>query len=319
VDSGGFHVGHVFEAAPQSQAASLSESAAMAAAAELQHKLLEAQNADGGWGYDRDRSWTEPTALALLALDAQQLRGRPYERGCHWLVRRQRSDGGWPPAPSVNVSTWVTSLALLALPEVVFAPGDYERGIGWTVRQIRPEVTGIAQFISHLRGSGTTEDRGGGSPWFPGTAAWIGPSVMSVLALSDAARRNGGHKLRSHISRNQKYILSVRCQDGGWNHGGSKFRSQNAESYPEMTGMALLALEDTRAPDLSISIKSAEKFLLCPASSEGLSWLQLGLMRQGRDWLNITTNLPCRTTRDISLRLLALAAHSTSNKLLQSC
>jgi Prenyltransferase and squalene oxidase repeat len=291
----------------------------MAEAVELQHKLLEAQNADGGWGYDRDSSWTEPTAYALLALEAQHIKGGAYERGCAWLARKQRSDGGWSPAPSVDISTSVTSLVLLALPEAVLAAGDYQRGIDWTVRQIRPEPTGFARFVSLLRGSPRVEDNGGGSPWFPGTAAWIGPTVISVLALSEALRRNSDEKLRRTIGRNQQYILFTRCQDGGWNHGGSKFRSQNAESYPEMTGMALLAFQSPPASDLSASIRCAENFLSCPASSEGLSWLQLGLIRHGRDRLNITTDLPCRTTRDTSLRLLALAAHSRSNKLVQAC
>lgn len=291
----------------------------MAEAAELQHKLLEAQNADGGWGYDRDSSWTEPTALALLALEAQGVKDRPYERGCGWLGRKQRSDGGWSPAPSVDISTWVTSLALLALPEAHLGPGDHQRAIDWTVRQIRPELTGFARLVSHLRGSSRLEENGGGSPWFPGTAAWIGPTVMSVLALSEAIRRNSDETLKRHIARHKEYILFTRCQDGGWNHGGSKFRSQNAESYPEMTGMALLALQGTPASDLSISLKCAESFLSCPASCEGLSWLQLGLLRHGRDRLNIMTDLPCRTTRDTSLRLLALAARSSTNKLIQSC
>jgi hypothetical protein len=291
----------------------------MAGAAELQHNLLEAQNADGGWGYDRDSSWTEPTALALLALEAQGTKDRAYERGCGWLGRKQRSDGGWSPAPAVDISTWVTSLALLALSEVNLAPGVYQRAIDWTFRQTRPELTGLARFVSRLRGSPRVIENGGGSPWFPGTAAWIAPTVMSVLALSQVFRRNGDEKLRRNIVRDKEYILLTRCQDGGWNHGGAKFRSQNAESYPEMTGMALLALHGAPASDLSISIKCAENFLSCPASSEGLSWLQLGLVRHGRDRLSITTDLPCRTTRDTALRLLALAAHSSSNKLLQGC
>jgi prenyltransferase/squalene oxidase-like repeat protein len=291
----------------------------MAEGVELQHKLLEAQNADGGWGYDRDSSWTEPTAFALLALEAQHIKGAAYDAGCAWLARKQNSDGGWSPAPSVDISTWVTSLVLLALPEAVLTPGDYERGIDWTVRQIRPEPSGFGRFVSRLQGSPLVEDNGGGSPWFPGTAAWIGPTVISVLALSEALRRNSDEKLRRTISRSQRYILFTRCQDGGWNHGGSKFRSQNAESYPEMTGMALLALRRPPPSDLSASIDCAEKFLSCPASSEGLSWLQLGLMRHGRDRLYITTDLPCRTTRDKSLRLLALAADSSSNKLVQGC
>jgi len=288
----------------------------MAGAAELQHKLLEEQNADGGWSYESGSSWTEPTAFALLALEAHGSKGGAYQRGCAWLSRKQGADGGWPPQPSVTTSTWVTSLVLVALPEADLASSDYQRGIEWTVRQIRPEVPLLERLISRMQGSPRIEETGGGSPWFPSTASWIGPTVMSVLALSEAARRNSDKKLTGYVTQAQQYILSRRCVDGGWNHGGTSFRSQNAESYPEMTGMALLALNRTLDSGLSISIQCAENFLAHPGSIEGLSWLQLGLLKHGRDRLSIETDLPCRTTRDTSLRLLALAAHSSSNRLL---
>ncbi|MFL6351477.1 MAG: prenyltransferase/squalene oxidase repeat-containing protein [Bryobacteraceae bacterium] len=287
----------------------------MAEAGELQLKLLEAQNADGGWGYQKGSSWTEPTALALLALEAHQCKGSAYDRACAWLRTKQRLDGGWAPNPSVDTSTWVTTLVLLALPEMDFLAGKYQGAVNWTIQQIRPEPTALERLILRVRGLPHIEEISGGSPWFPATAAWIGPTVMSVIALSEAERRKRDEGLRTYINRAKQYIVSRRCQDGGWNHGGTSFRSQNAESYPEMTGMALLALQGMPASDLSASIERAEYLLSCPGSIEGLSWLQMGLMMQGRDHLDIRTDLVCRTTRDTCLRLLALAAHSSNNKL----
>ena len=68
--------------------------------------LAEHQNADGGWGEDLrsyvDRSWAgkgsstaSQTAWALLALLAAGERGDAVERGVHFLVSTQRSDGDW--------------------------------------------------------------------------------------------------------------------------------------------------------------------------------------------------------------------------------
>src|SRR5579864_8985336 len=77
--------------------------------------LLQAQNPDGGWPYQGGSSWTEPTALSLLALGA-----RPEcTHGYAWLAARQRPDGGWSPQPPVDQTTWVTSLVALLPPASV--------------------------------------------------------------------------------------------------------------------------------------------------------------------------------------------------------
>ncbi len=289
----------------------------MAEASDLQRKLLDAQNSDGGWGYRNKSSWTEPTALALLALEAHRLAGTAYERGCAWLRHNQRGDGGWPPNPTVETSTWVTSAAVLALSNADRASGRYARAIEWIQRQIKPEPGSLERFLFRMTRL-SPQQPSGGSPWFSGTAAWIGPTVMSVLALNEAARYDENARLRSSVKNGKEYILSTRCSDGGWNHGGSRFRSETAESYPEMTGMALVALDGIPASELSASIERAQAYLISPGSLEGLSWLQMGLLRYDGNVLKRKANLPCRNTRDISLRLLALAADTGRNKLTAS-
>jgi hypothetical protein len=209
----------------------------------------------------------------------------------------------------------VTSAASLALSAVDFKSENRNRAVEWICGQLRPDFTPLERFLMHWRGTPRTEEISGGSPWFPNTAAWIAPTVMSVLALSQAINGDNSTKIRTQVNRGKRYILSRRCEDGGWNHGGTKFRSQNAESYPEMTGMALLGLHGTPPAELDPSLAIAEKYLSSPGSLEGLSWLQLGLMRQGRDRRDLKTDLECRTVRGVSLRMLALADPSV-NKLL---
>jgi len=305
----------------------------MAEADELQRFLLKAQNPDGGWGYTNGSSWTEPTALALLALEARDTPGRAnengrtaestgaYRNGCAWLAHTQRLDGGWPPTRTVSDSTWVTSLAALALSDIHAASDRCRRGVEWLLGQIKPELGPVERLVFRLRGMPLPIRPSGGSPWFPGTAAWIGPTAMSLLALSDAAGKDSGRQLQSHIADGNQYLLSQRCRDGGWNHGGSKYRSENANSYPEMTGMALLALDGVPPSDLNVSLKLAVNFLRSPGSMEALCWLQLGLARHGidTDTPRARTDFECRTTRDISLRLLALTAGSANNKFLSRC
>lgn len=83
-----------------------------------------------------------------------------------------------------------------------------------------------------------------------------------------------------------------------------------------MTGMALLALRGADRSALLFPLQRACEFVQSPGSSEALSWLQLGLLAHGRDYRALKTELPCRTVRDLSLRLLALAGKSNTNKLL---
>ncbi len=228
----------------------------MAEVDELQRELLSRQNGDGGWGYQNATSWTEPTALALLALEASKASGTAHDRGCKWLLRHQRKDGGWPPNPSVAISTSVTSFASLALSAQFHSSAAYDAALHWIVSQIKPDLGPIGKLEFRLGRLPDVEATAGGSPWFPGTAAWVAPTCMTILALSAAARLGNRPILKNEITRGQQYLLSRRCFDGGWNHGGTQYRSERAESYPETTGMALVALQGLPSAELARSLRS---------------------------------------------------------------
>jgi hypothetical protein len=139
---------------------------------------------------------------------------------------------------------------------------------------------------------------------------------MATLAFAEARRGNPESTLDGQIRRAGEYLLSRRCQDGGWNHGGTQFRSAAAFSYPEMTGMGLLAIGG-ETDGLGPSLILAEQMYLRPGSSEAQSWLHLGLRKHGRkNELRPDQVLPCRTTRDVCLQVLALSSESSTNKLL---
>ena len=283
-----------------------------AEAGPLQQSLLIAQNPDGGWAYQQQgTSWTEPSALALLALAAQNNTGPAYMRGRSWLLRTQKADGGWAPTPALDTSTSMTSVAVLALAEATCDAPTLARGVHWLLEQENGETPALERIALRFLGAAPPKAPGG-SPWFPGTAAWIAPTAMSVLALARAAHTgcastSDEQRLRPAIKRAQQYLLSRTCRDGGWNHGGSSFRSEDAESYPETTGLALLALQGVSPADLQRPVNRAEAFLAASQPVEALSWLQLALMRHGRSIQIGSTPTVCHNTRDICLRLLALA------------
>jgi hypothetical protein len=283
-----------------------------AEARQLQQQLLVAQNSDGGWAYRHGTSWTEPTALALLALAAQGNTGPAYERARWWLLKTQKADGGWAPNPDIDTSTCMSSIAVLALARTDFKTPALTRATQWILEQENAETPALERIVLRFLGASPPKAPGG-SPWFPGTAAWVAPTSMSILAVACAARMGSPttpnyERLRSAVRRAQQYLLSRTCRDGGWNHGGSSFRSEDAESYPEMTGMALLALQDVPPGELQKPLLRAETFLSRPQPAEALSWLQLALTRHGRNVQVTNTRAVCRNNRDICLRLLALAA-----------
>jgi hypothetical protein len=289
----------------------------MTYAEKLSMSLLSARNADGGWPLRHGHSWTEPTALALLALQANNDSTEIRSRAAAWIANQQSPDGGWPPCAAVPTSTWVSSLALLSLAREKAYSSGCPRGLQWLMRQMCPDVSTLQGYLQHFLGISPTRAPGG-SPWFPGTSAWVIPTSFSILAFSCWAKRLPDHGLPEIAARAQDYLLSHRCPDGGWNHGGSLQRSETSPSYGETTGLALLALAHCRSPALAGSLRLAREFLRHPDSPEGLAWLVMGLAAHGQNTAEIRPLVSLKTTRDIALQLIACAALRGHNPFLLS-
>jgi hypothetical protein len=292
---------------------------------ELLASLLSSQNADGGWPFQhRDSqgslgrsSWTEPTALALLGLQAAGYFSEARPRAASWLAQRQLPDGGWPPCAIVPTSTWVSSLTLLSLAQERAYSIGCPKGVAWLSRQVYPDLPAFQVFVDHtLRISPSRAP--GSSAWFPGTAGWVIPTAFSILALSCWSPRFTDADLSKNAHRGQAYLLSRRCADGGWNHGGFLKRSEGSVSYPETTGLALLALAGNASPSLAATLLLAESFLHQPDSPEGSSWLLMGLAAHNRNVEVRSPPVRPKTNRDIALELIAFHALRGHNPFLQT-
>ena len=243
--------------------------------------LVELQNGDGGWGYRGANSWTEPTCYAVMALGVAGLSSSPEaRRGLQWIVKRQRKDGGWPPRDGVDESTWVTALVLLV--DGISEP-QAKSGADWLQAQTGRESSLVYRLRMRLLGVRLESPGFEGWPWFPGTAAWVTPTALSILALEKIARRTPTDALRGRIDLGQRFLLERRCRDGGWNHGSTKALGYDSDSYPETTGAALLALHGRRTADLERSEAVARAELQNCASAEAASWLRLGLIARGQN------------------------------------
>jgi len=160
-----------------------------------------------------------------------------------------------------------------------------------------------------------------GWAWYPGTAAWVGPTAISLLALEKLEKRGGqadSDGLRKRIQEGRSFLLARRCHDGGWNHGSTHALGYDSDSYPETTGMALLALHGTAGPEVTQGLLRGQQHLAACQSSEASSWLRLGLGAHGRPNSNTDgTPLPMHGgVMEIALAALADAAQLGRNAFL---
>jgi hypothetical protein len=285
-------------------------------------ELLETQNPDGGWSYRRGGgSWTEPTCYALLALAAEgRIASDAAQRGARWLGVRQRADGGWAPRDGVDESTWVTALVLL-LPTDLAQSLKGDRASSWLLSQTGRESGLVQRLRSRLLGVQVEPSQSfEGWPWFPGAAAWVTPTALSILALEKLDRRRADTGARERIVQGRAFLLGRRCRDGGWNHGSTKALGYDSDSYPETTGVALLALHDARDKEISTADTLAEQQLSTCRSREAAYWLTLALSARGRapEADPTGTNLPRHgSTIEVALAALARTAYDGHNLFLE--
>lgn len=280
--------------------------------------LLAAQNSEGGWGYRGGGPWAEPTAYALLALGGEPRASGSVIRGARWLAALQRPDGGWPPRASVRQSTWVTALAVLALGERLEASA-LRSAVLWMLAQSGRESGFWRQLRLRLLGTQSDQDnRAEGWPWYPGTAAWVAPTALTILAMEKAGRRIALPQLEERLQAGRQFLWSTMCRDGGWNHGSNNALGYDSDSYPETTGLALLALHSTTTPKLRVALGAAERHLPACRSLEGTSWLRLGLLAHSSIVSGVhPTSLRSRGVIDDALSLLAARALEGTNRFLE--
>jgi hypothetical protein len=270
--------------------------------------LLDIQQSDGGWAYSTNSSWTEPTCYAILALRWAGASAPAISRASEWLARRQRRDGGWSPGSSVEQSTHVTSLSILALSGLEGYEDIADRGVAWILSQSGAESSFLSRMASVVTGVASASIAHNGWPWIPGAAAWVIPTSLAILALQKHKHSRYAGYIASRVKEARSFLLSRRCPDHGWNHGGLFRACDNPRSYPETTGIALLALAGTTSPEIAPSIRCGEQLAREAQSSEGEYWLRLGLSAHGRN------AAPTGRYRDWTVNQMALGVIADTGK-----
>lgn len=270
------------------------------------------QNGDGGWAYSRGCSWTEPTVFVLLAQSAGAVKPdrESFRKAVGFLSSIARPDGGWSPQPGVEESTWVTALVAL-LPEDAVSERQRRLAIEWLKERAGQESSWSYRLRQRL--AGNKDEFPEGWPWFPGAAAWVIPTSLGILAFERAIRHGAADsgKLRERVEEGRKFLLSHMCADGGWNHGSNRSLGRDGDSYPETTGIALLALHDTpRSAQTERAKAAARRHLSNCRTAEGVAWLRMGLAAHGESVAAAYPEPVCRTNLDEALTELAAAARN---------
>jgi hypothetical protein len=285
--------------------------------------LLRAQHADGGWGYGPSSSWVEPTCYAILALrtaadGAAAAGANGIARAGAWLAKLQRPDGGFAPTGCVAEATAVTSLVILALSGMERYREMLAAAVRWLAGFRGAENSPLIQVLRTVLGKRSAATDHGAWPWYPGTASWVVPTSLTILALQKHLAEPLPADIVHRISEARLFLLVRRCRDHGWNHGGITVSNEVPFSYPETTGIALLALKGYPYPGLSASLDRAEELYRDVPSAEGEYWLRMALLAHGR-------TIPARSTehRDwnvnsVALRVIAQSAETGKNPLLQA-
>src|SRR5260370_11100320 len=244
--------------------------------------MTSLQNRDGGWPYRKaGGSSPEPTGLALLAQSVDPGDPQSIERGMAWLRRRAGQDGGWPPQPQVSQSTWVTALVAL-VPRDALGVTRYARARDWLMGQTGKEASLAYKLRNELLGEGEgVIGKHEGWPFFPGAAARVTPSAISILSLEKARRYQTAGAIQQRIEIGQQFLMDRVCQDGGWNYGRANTLGVEADSYPETTGQALLALHGLPPAKLEERLAAALEQAAGCRSHEVLGELWLGFYAHG--------------------------------------
>jgi len=264
---------------------------------QLSNTLIAAQNADGGWGATPGRrSNTEATSLAVSALrsvNAGSIDDRVL-RGSIWLSEHQNADGGWRLNDVATAGSWTTALAMIALSPF---PEHQERVLDaarWLVGQEGSKPGILANLILWVRGKRTVNELNAdlvGWSWVPSSFSWVEPTSYALTALKKVRSSLADTNVNERIQQGEAMIYDRMCKGGGWNYGNSKVMDYALWPYPDITAIALIALQDrAREPANQRSLQSLRKTAAEVNSGLASSWAALCFDLYGqetREWQSL--------------------------------
>src|ERR671910_1100129 len=257
---------------------------------DLVERILNGQNHDGGWGFLPGKSSnTECTALCLLALHSLGAK-QPVantKRGLDWLLKRQRAEGSWPLSDSTDDGSWATALAIIALNRFPGHQLQTRMASDWLLKQEgrTPGVLArlVGTFVSPSNAVALNPDLKGW-PWIARTFSWVEPTSYALIALKQLRASVASSNLEERILQGEMMIYDRMCKGGGWNYGNSKVFGEALWPYPDVTAVALIALQDHQVRQANQkSLETLRRMMQEAESGLALVWGTISLSIYGDD------------------------------------
>jgi hypothetical protein len=282
--------------------------------------LLGAQNEDGGWGAVKGkRSNTESTSFALMALKSleEPRFNRQTTAGLKWLLQHQKDDGSWSLNDVSKQSSWTTPMAVLALLSFQDQRQHALRAAKWILTQEGRKPGWVASLLVRLslvKKMTELDPYLSGWSWTAGAFSWVEPTSYSLMALKKLKRSLAGTNCEERIRQGEMLIYDRMCENGGWNYGNSRVLGEALWPYPDVTAVALIALQDRAASEANqTSLRALDAMMREAVSGTALGWGILCLTLYNQDvgeWKKIFVKNFEKTrflgeTRAVALALLA--------------
>ena len=283
--------------------------------------LRQTQNPDGGWGAIAGKqSNTESTALGLLALRSlEDSRENPAVRKAEqWLANSQASDGSWAYGAGAKTPSWSTALAVMALSDSSLEVVErLVRAGNWILAQEGSKPGILAKLILALsfqkKAVHLNDDLVGWS-WTPGSFSWVEPTSYCLIALKKIKSRLSAKAVQERVDQAELMIYDRMCEGGGWNYGNAAVYGDPLWPYPDITALALIALQDHKERnDNRVSLRALSKMAETTDSGLALGWTTICLSVYGEDISELRKRLDqkfARTkflgeTKPVALAILA--------------
>ena len=282
--------------------------------------LRQTQNPDGGWGAIAGKqSNTESTALGLLALRSlDDLRDNSVlEKAEQWLAKTQNPDGSWSYGAGSKPPSWSTALAVMALSDSTVEAERLVRAGNWILAQEGSKPGILAKLILALsfqkKAVHLNDDLVGWS-WTPGSFSWVEPTSYCLIALKKIKSKLSATAVQERVDQAELMIYDRMCEGGGWNYGNAAVYGDPLWPYPDITALALIALQDHKERnDNRVSLRALSKMAETTDSGLALGWTTICLSVYGEDISELRKRLDqkfARTkfleeTKPVALAILA--------------